>query len=497
MEVSAQENISLPFENSYGGLPDRFYARLHPKIVKEPSLIKLNSKLIEFLGLDENMLSSKDGIDVIAGNKIAQESSPLAMAYAGHQFGHFVPQLGDGRALLLGEMKGADGHLYDVQLKGSGPTPFSRMGDGRAALGPVIREYLVSEAMHALGVPTTRSLAAVKTGEPVVRHDVHPGAVLTRVARSHVRVGTFQYFAARQDADAIRLLADFVIDRLYPDVKQAENPYVALLESVMERQASLIAKWLSYGFIHGVMNTDNMAISGETIDYGPCAFMDTYHPNKVFSSVDQMGRYAFGNQPTIGQWNLIRFAECLLSLFDADEKQAIEKAQGVIDKYSVLFHANYMSAMTAKLGISDFQEKDVDLIKALLTTMADNEIDFTLFFFHLTGFAASGFDETLLPDHLFKSKSVFLDWSKGWQVRLMLEETEPSIVMQQSNPSIIPRNHQVEAAIRAAEDDGDFTTFHDLLSALENPFKHRSLESDPFVKPPKSAQVVHQTFCGT
>ena len=325
------KSVSIPFANSYAALPERFFVRQNPDPVRAPGLIRLNTSLSDLLGLDAQQLSSDVGAWIFAGNTVPSGAEPIAQAYAGHQFGGWVPQLGDGRAVLLGEVVGSDGVRRDIQLKGSGRTPFSRGGDGRAALGPVLREYIVSEAMHALGVPTTRALAVVTTGEEVIREGYLPGGVLTRVAQSHVRVGTFQYFAARKDEDAIRILADYVIDRHYPDAQATENPYVALLAAVVNRQAHLVAKWFGLGFIHGVMNTDNTAVSGETIDYGPCAFMDIYHPEKVFSSIDQMGRYAFGNQPSIMQWNLAQLAQCLLPLFATDTDAALSLAQAEID----------------------------------------------------------------------------------------------------------------------------------------------------------------------
>src|SRR4051812_22795353 len=366
----------IAFDNTYARLPDRFYARLDPTPVKAPRLIKVNAALAEALGLDPADIDA----DVVAGNRIPEGALPIAEAYAGHQFGHFTPQLGDGRAILIGEVIGRDGVRRDLQWKGSGPTPFSRSGDGRAALGPVLREYLVSEAMHALGVPTTRTLAAATTGEYVFREEALPGAILIRVAASHIRVGTFQYFAARGDQEAVKLLADHAVARHYPEAAGAAHPYLAFFEGVVARQAALIPQWLQLGFIHGVMNTDNTAISGETIDYGPCAFLDAYDPGKVFSSIDHAGRYAYGNQPRIAQWNLARLAETLLPLFSADEKQAIEIAQGALAGFAPRFQAAYLDGLRAKCGLATAQEGDEALIQDLLQAMADDQADFTLTF---------------------------------------------------------------------------------------------------------------------
>src|SRR5262245_26938509 len=359
--MTVEPNDLFTFRNSYARLPDRFYERLAPTPVTSPRLIKLNEKLAFELGLDPAALTTPEGVEVLAGNRVPDESEPLAMAYAGHQFGHFVPQLGDGRAILLGEVIGRDGIRRDIQLKGSGPTPFSRRGDGRAALGPVLREYIVSEAMAAMGIPTTRSLAAVLTGETVRRETVLPGAVLTRVASSHIRVGTFQYFASRGDTEAVRGLADHVIARHYPQTADADNPYRALLDAVIARQVDLVAQWLLVGFSHGVMNTDNMSIAGETIDDGPCAFMDAYHPGRVYSSIDEMGRYAYGNQPRIAKWNLARLAETLLPLLGDDQDAALKHAQSVIDAFSPAFEHAYTDGLRRKLGLFTARDGDIEL----------------------------------------------------------------------------------------------------------------------------------------
>src|ERR1700726_2199643 len=376
--------VHFPFQNTYAALPDGFFARVAPTPVASPKLIKLNRPLATHLGLDPDRLSSPEGVEILAGKQIPDGADPIAMAYAGHQFGHFVPQLGDGRAILLGEVIDADGIRRDIQLKGSGPTPFSRRGDGRAALGPVLREYIVSEAMAVLGIPTTRSLAAVMTGESVLRETPLPGAVLTRVASSHIRVGTFQYFAARSDTEGVRRLADHVIGRHYPHLADAERPYHALLEAVITRQADLVARWLLVGFIHGVMNTDNTSISGETIDYGPCAFMDHYDPAKVFSSIDELGRYAYANQPRIALWNLTRFAECLLPLLSDEQDKAISEAQAELGDFVERFDAAYQAGLRAKLGLFTARDGDPLLAQELLETMARNQADFTLTFRRLS-----------------------------------------------------------------------------------------------------------------
>src|SRR2546430_439052 len=383
--------FNFPFENTYARLPDRFYARIAPTPVRAPRLIRVNTELALNLGLDPDWLAGPEGLEVLAGRVVPEAAEPIAMAYAGHQFGHFVPQLGDGRAILLGEVIDQQGVRRDVQLKGSGRTPFSRGGDGRAALGPVLREYVVSEAMAALGIPTTRSLAAVVTGETVARETPLPGAVLTRVATSHVRIGTFQFFAARGDLEGLRLLADHVITRHYPEAAHSDRRYASLLELVTLRQAELIARWLLVGFIHGVMNTDNTSIAGETIDYGPCAFMDEYNPSTVFSSIDEMGRYAYGNQPRIALWNLTRLAECLLPLFADDKDKAIEQAQFALGEFAEKFTTAYQAGLRVKIGLFTKADGDEALVQDLLDAMTKNQADFTYTFRRLCA-AALGAD---------------------------------------------------------------------------------------------------------
>ena len=487
----------LSFQNTYSELPDRFFARMEPSPVKAPALIRLNDGLAEALGLDPTLLASPEGIDMLSGNRFPEGTDPIAMAYAGHQFGNFVPQLGDGRAVLVGEVVDPDGVRFDLHLKGSGRTPFSRGGDGRAAVGPVLREYIVSEGMHALGIPTTRALAATRTGEPVYREARLPGAVLARVARSHVRVGTFQYFAAREDVDAISRLARHVIDRLYPELAGAERPALALLETVVKKQARLVAQWMSVGFIHGVMNTDNMAISGETIDFGPCAFMDFYHPGRVYSSIDHQGRYAFGNQPGIAQWNLAQFAQCLLPLIDEDMKAAVAPAQAAIDAFPALFEAEKLKLFVAKLGFSGPREGDGALLQALLEAMSRNEADFTLTFRRLA--------QSLEEDTDLGSRSLFVDptefdrWAETWRSRLGEEGVPmPDIAarLTAANPIYIPRNHMVEEALQAAVETDDTGPFETLLEVLADPFTERE-GFERYALPPEPGEEVRQTFCGT
>ena len=480
--------MQIPFDNSYARLPDRFYVRLDPTPVAAPMLIRLNTGLAETLGIDPAALASPEGVAILAGNAVAPGSQPLAQAYSGHQFGHFSPQLGDGRANLLGEVVGRDGIRRDIQLKGSGPTPFSRRGDGRAALGPVLREYLISEAMFALGIPTTRTLAAVATGEAVIRETMLPGGVLTRVAASHIRVGTFQYFAAREDAEAVRLLADYAIQRHYPRAASAANPYRAFLDGVVARQADLMAQWLCIGFIHGVMNTDNCSVSGETIDYGPCAFMDEYDPGAVFSSIDEQGRYAYGNQPRIALWNLARLAECLIPLLGDNE----EAAKDALAAFAPRFQAAYFGGLRRKIGLQTQREGDDGLTGDLLKLMAANRADFTLTFRRLAD-AADG--DAAGVRSLFADGAAFDAWLERWRDRLMGEEA-PAAAMRTVNPIFIPRNHLVEAALAAAVERGDFQPFEALLAVLARPF-----DDDPalalYATPPREAERVLQTFCGT
>ncbi|MEE9313615.1 MAG: YdiU family protein [Rhizobiaceae bacterium] len=479
------------FDNSYARLPERFYARLNPKPVEDPRLIRLNEKLAKDLGLDLEELKGEKGLQFFSGNKVSKEADPIAMAYAGMQFGGWSPQLGDGRALLLGEIVDAKGQRFDVQLKGSGPTPFSRRGDGRAWIGPVLREYIVSEAMHALGVPTTRALAAVSTGEDVRREQTVPGAILTRVALSHVRVGTFQYFAARNDDDALKLLADYVIERLHPEVKNLSNPYIGLLEAVIEKQVALTAKWMNLGFIHGVMNTDNVTISGETIDYGPCAFMDEFHPDRVFSSIDEQGRYSYSNQPRITHWNMVQFAQSLLPLLGETEEQAVAAAQAAVNEIPTKYMLHYQTGLNAKLGLGEIKDGDTDLGKELLGIMAEQKADFTLAFRYL---AEAGGDFL----QQFDDPSAMDKWLDKWRARCSLDKLSDEKRAQQMlavNPAFIPRNHSVEHAIVAAL-EGDIAPFEQLVETLENPFIDQPDNKDLMASPMPN-EIVHFTFCGT
>ena len=484
------------FDNTYARELEGFYVPWQAAQVARPALVKLNRDLAEELGLDAEALDSEQGARIFAGNETPEGAVPLAQAYAGHQFGGFSPQLGDGRALLLGEVIDRNGHRRDIQLKGSGPTPFSRNGDGRAALGPVLREYLIGEAMHALAIPTTRALAAVVTGEPVYRETALPGAVLTRVAASHIRVGTFQLFAARGEQDKVRRLADYVIDRHYQDLKNHANPYLGLLASVCDRQAALVASWMHVGFIHGVMNTDNMAISGETIDYGPCAFMDHYDPATVFSSIDTRGRYAFGNQPSIAQWNLARLAETLLPLIDADSNRAIAQATEVINGFPGLYERHWLQGMRAKLGMVSEDEADLNLATGFLTAMANNKVDYTLAFRYLAD-AALGEEERIRA--LFADASAYDLWSEHWRARLARESVTPAEraqAMRRVNPAFIARNHRVEEALSAAVEHADYAPFETLLNILSRPFDEQP-EFAAFAEPAPEGQGCYRTFCGT
>ncbi|UJP06397.1 MAG: YdiU family protein [Nitrosomonas sp.] len=486
---AATSDLGWHFDNSYTRLPDFLFVTLNPVPVRAPQLIVLNHKLAGLLGLETKKLSKTEAAMLFSGSKLPDAAQPIAQAYAGHQFGHFT-MLGDGRALLIGEHITPAGKRFDVQLKGSGQTKFSRRGDGRAALGPMLREYIISEAMSALGIPTTRSLAVVTTGEAIMRETLLPGAILTRVAASHIRVGTFEYAAGLGNTEGIKTLADYTISRHYPDLFDSDNRYLAFLQGVIERQASLIAKWMLVGFIHGVMNTDNMAISGETIDYGPCAFMDAYDNNTVFSSIDYHGRYRFRNQPHIAQWNLARLAETLLPLIDAKSDKAIGLAEQAINTFPELFQKHWLTGMRRKLGLFTEEAADVQLIEDLLAWMQKHRADYTNSFRALIS-------PTLPADELFHGAE-FVAWFTNWKARLVrqsgLEESSLSI-MQANNPVIIPRNHRVEAALAAATHN-DYSLFHQLLAAVTNPFDNAP-KYHQFTTPPLPSECVHQTFCGT
>ncbi len=453
--------------------------------------VVFNEPLAKSLGLDANKLQSEESAGIFGGNAVPKGAHPLAQAYAGHQFGHFA-MLGDGRAILLGEHITPSGERFDIQLKGAGPTPYSRRGDGRAALGPMLREYIISEAMHALGIPTSRSLAVVATGEAVMREDVLIGAVLTRVAASHIRVGTFEYAARLGNPDALRELADYTIERHYPDIgEDDEDRYLAFLQKVIERQASLIAKWQLVGFIHGVMNTDNMTISGETIDYGPCAFMDQYDTDTVFSSIDVQGRYAYSNQPLAARWNLARFAESLLPLLHDEQDKAIELAEKEITRFMDLYEAEWLAGMRAKLGLLDEEPEDAMLVKDLLDMMQEYEVDYTNTFIALTFDKMDGVDLFTTPE--------FTEWKDRWQARRDRQGVSADASMQlmrNSNPAVIPRNHRVEEALEAAEEDGDLQVMDKLLAVLANPYAHTPDQAE-YATPPPPSEGPYQTFCGT
>ncbi|GAB6060327.1 protein adenylyltransferase SelO [Desulfonatronum parangueonense] len=486
----AADRSGWKFDNSYARLPETLFVRLNPVPVRDSRLIIFNRPLAEFLGLDADTLSGAKGAEIFAGNSIPEGAEPLAQAYAGHQFGYFSI-LGDGRAILLGEQITPRGERFDIQFKGSGRTPFSRRGDGRAALGPMLREYIISEAMDGLGIPTTRSLAVVTTGEPVFRETPQTGAILTRVASSHIRFGTFEYLAAQGDRNTIRILADYTLHRHYPDRIKTENPYLALLRAVLERQASLVAKWLHVGFVHGVMNTDNMTLSGETIDYGPCAFMDAYDPETVFSSIDRDRRYAYGNQPQIAQWNLSRFAETLLPLIAPDQTKAIDLAQKEISSFSEIFEQAWLSGMRSKIGLFHAKDEDQNLVQELLSCMHKNRADYANTFRDLAS--------EQLPDAPLFQDPTFQTWRERWLARLseQAESREESRqLMQARNPAVIPRNHKVEEALEAAVERNDLSVMQRLVDILSRPYESRP-EHAEYCLPPEPSERVYQTFCGT
>lgn len=477
-------------DNSYTSLPESFFTKITPNPVSSPKLITFNEPLATSLGFSVELLKSEDGAAVFAGNDIPEGAEPLAQAYAGHQFGH-LNMLGDGRAMLIGEQITPDGGRFDIQLKGSGRTPYSRGGDGRAALGPMLREHIISEAMYAFGIPTTRSLAVVTTGESIIRETELPGAILTRVAASHLRVGTFQFAAGKGSTDELRALADYTIKRHFPYIEDNENRYLSLLQEVIKRQAELIAKWQMVGFIHGVMNTDNMTISGETIDYGPCAFMNEYDPATVFSSIDREGRYAFGNQPGIGGWNLARFAESLLPLLHDEQEEAVKLAQNEISVYPNLFKKNWLTGMRAKLGIFNEEQEDESLIDDLLSMMQNHKADYTNTFRALT--------LGLPRDTVMSGSEEFQKWHQLWQERLNRQQDSKDSshqLMRDSNPAVIPRNHRVEEALKAAEKQGDFSVMDRLLKVLASPYDYTAEQAD-FCRPPEPSNLPYRTYCGT
>lgn len=478
------------FDNSYARLPEMLFTRLSPAPSPDPRLVILNAGLARELGLDFSSMDAHRCARILAGDLLPEGAAPLAQAYAGHQFGHFT-MLGDGRAIVLGEQITPDGRRFDIQFKGSGRTPYSRNGDGKAVLGPMLREYIISEALHALGIPTTRSLAVVTTGETVFREQMEPGAILTRVAASHLRVGTFQYLAMRQETGVMRQLVDHALARHYPERAGAENPALALLEGVLDRQAALVVDWMRVGFIHGVMNTDNMTVSGETIDYGPCAFMDAYHPETVFSSIDHGGRYAYGNQPRMAQWNGARFAEALLPLLDDDPDSAAALAQEAIDGFGPLLQARWLEMMRGKLGLAGAEAGDAGLVGDLLAWMTRRAADHTVTFRTLAADAT--------PDGPLFREPEFQGWQRRWLERLARNpdgHTAARTRMRRANPAVIPRNHQVEQALHAATREGDLRPVHALLAALATPCADRP-DLAPYQSPPDPSAPPCQTFCGT
>ncbi len=492
--------LQIGFDNSFARSLEGFYVPWKADEVRAPELLKLNLGLAEELGIDVAALQAdlKTAAEIFSGNVAPEGSSPLAQVYAGHQFGHFSEQLGDGRALLLGEVVDVNGQRRDVQLKGSGRTPFSRGGDGKAPLGPVLREYLIGEAMHGLGIPTTRALAAVATGEPVMRETPLPGAVLTRVAASHIRVGTFQFFAARRETEKVQQLADYVIARHYPELSKEELPYLAFFDAVANAQAALIARWMQVGFIHGVMNTDNMTISGETIDYGPCAFMDAYVPGTVFSSIDEGGRYAYANQPLIAQWNLTRFAECLLEIAHPEEEEAMRLLIDSVKTFPEIYLGHWLSGMRAKIGLLTEEEGDLDLVNTLLSAMAEQGADYTLVFRKLSSAVEAGSDDAAVLA-LFEDPVAFEHWLGLWRTRLAREDIAPEArasAMDVVNPIYIPRNHKVEEALSAAVNDDDLAPFEKLLDVFQSPFTEvAGLEA--YGEPAPKTAAPYRTFCGT
>ena len=496
MDAKNHIRPNFNFDNSFARSLEGFFVSCQAEPASAPKLLQFNHALAEELGLDSVALDSEEGLAVFSGNLLPEGSEPLAQGYAGHQFGGFSPQLGDGRAILLGEIIDTQQQRRDIQLKGSGRTPFSRGGDGKAALGPVLREYLIGEGMYALGIPTTRALAAVTTGDDVYREVPLPGAVLTRVASSHIRVGTFEFGAARGDVDKVRKLADYAIARHYPETANAENPYLAFFAAVTNAQASLIARWMNIGFIHGVMNTDNMTISGETIDYGPCAFMDSYAPGTVFSSIDRQGRYAYANQPTILSWNLTRLAETLIRFVDSDKDRAIELLTETIQRIQPVYETYWLDGMRSKVGLSTKDPLDLELINDLLLVMEEGHADFTLVFRRLSQ-ALLGNNDAVR--HLFEEPSTFDIWAQRWRIRLEKEKATLEMSaqgMDRVNPIYIPRNHKVEEALTAAVDQGDITPFTKLLAVLSHPFDEVSGNEDYAIPGPIS-DIPYQTFCGT
>ena len=481
--------IGWKFDNTYSKLPDTMLSKLAPIPVKAPKVVIINHSLSKELGLDFSNISNENLASIFSGNLLPEGSDTIAQAYAGHQFGHFT-MLGDGRAIVVGEHISKNNKRFDIQFKGSGKTPFSRNGDGRAALGPMLREYIISEAIHALNIPTTRSLAVVKTGETVMRETPLKGAILTRVAKSHIRVGTFQYAVISDDKKNLKTLFNYTVDRHYPHIKDSKTPSLDLIKTVIEKQTKLVVDWMRVGFIHGVMNTDNMAISGETIDYGPCAFMDTYDPETVFSSIDQQGRYAYFNQPGIAKWNLARFAESLIPLIDDNKDKAIKIATETINGFAELYKKNWFEMMRKKLGLLGEDLKDEGLIIDLLTWMHQNKADYTNTFCYLM-------NEKIKEDKIYNNQG-FISWKQQWQERLKLHNNSPEKslkLMRAANPLVIPRNHKVEEALEAANND-DLNPMKNLLKVLEKPYENQEGISE-YQSPAPASDIKYQTFCGT
>ena len=489
----------LPLEHTYASLPEAFHSRVAPTPVAEPGLVRLNETLAQELGLDPKVLGSEEGVRLLAGNRVPQGADPVAMVYAGHQFGGWVPQLGDGRAILLGEVVDPSGTRWDLQLKGAGQTPYSRRGDGRSSIGPVVREYLGSEAMSALGIPTTRALACLTTGEQVFREGPEPGGILVRVATSHVRVGTFEYFGRRGDRESVQRLAEYVIQRHYPHLEDGENPYLGLLEEATRRTAEMVASWMLVGFIHGVMNTDNTSIVGETIDYGPFGFLDPYRPGEVYSSIDWQGRYAYDQQPGIAHWNLARLAEVLLPLLDADEEAAVERAQDALELFPQRFLATYHAGLLRKIGLSGTHDGDLELALDLLRRMKENEADFTRTFRELSGLGSAPEDGDRRARSQFRDPESFDAWASRWRERLASQgrpDAERQAEMRQVNPAYVLRNHLAQEAVDAAVERMDFGPMERLREALSRPYDDQP-ENTEYARPPREEDRVTQTFCGT
>ena len=496
MKKTSKSQI-FQFDNTYVNLPTNFYQKINPVPVKKPLLLKLNHELSNYFNLDIDSLKSNLGISILSGNKVPANTTPLAMVYAGHQFGNFVTQLGDGRAVLLGEIIAKNGKRYDLQLKGSGQTIFSRQGDGRSPLGPVIREYIISEAMHYLGIPSTRSLSIISTGEVVERERVEPGGILVRISSSHIRIGTFEFFRARKDLVSVKKLADYTIKRHFPEILSSKNKYKLFLDKIIESQAKLVAQWMNVGFIHGVMNTDNTSISGQTIDYGPCAFMNNFDPNTVYSFIDVYGRYSYGNQPKIMLWNLSKFAECISFLINENNEEANKVILNSLSKFSQLFDKFWIKAISEKLGLFESLQENRELIEKFLTIMFEQKTDFTLTFRKLSE-SLENQEKKMNFFSLFKNEKLITNWHNNWMERLNKEKSSKEKIsnkMKNKNPLVIPRNHLVEKAINKAVEKCDFSMVNDLVEVLKKPFETNKKIN--LFEPPKPGEDIKNTFCGT